>query len=804
VVFLEDNRAEIALEFFPPAPLFAEPEANWVALKTVLQQGVPERERARIIVSALAGDDTPIQHYLNVATDHHPLLEEIARVKAEHLENQRRAGGITSWRFFLTCTISSFKKRTKGLAFSPDELRSALDAAHSLRTKLVSSLTHAGFEPRALEDQEVFNLVWRYLNPGLVPAIPPKFKPFTARAGYLPDAELQKHPVHHATFTRQVANSSVDNSDPNHLIVGDRFVKAISFCNIPTETNPGCLRKLMEGSSQSGQAFHLIIDFRHEPQGPKIRKLEGQVRRYYAAANATNMPPNPQAEVALEETKQVLQNLTRSGDHVYTAAVTAIISARSLATLEHAKTEVTSAFSAYSGSLPVNGPYQTLASYFSSVPMGGGIGEFLFEAIESNAADLIPPVAPWKGHSRPVMLLKSRWGSFLGIDTFDPSLSNYNGFVAARSGHGKTFFNQTHIASLRRIGTEIFIVDQKQDYGPLVEAFGGKTIAFGPSSGVSINIFDLDAGETTPSDTKRDLLYTILRQMVGSSPDARDAPIEKAILMDNIPKVYARARPGEPVTLSDYRRALLTTQELAGTRMEENEQRIARSLATRLHPWTRDFPLGKMFDAPSNVSLEDDLLYFEISAIKDDAELTGVAMLLISDIIWRRAMRDRSRPSMALLEEFWGMLQTPEARTLAEKLFRLARTYRLAAWATSQSLKDAQAIPALLNCTSFFYIGKLLADEADTLLPSVLNLGPSVLEEYHSLKQERGKFSEWLVIVETQQGKVGDVVRIEPNPFEYWLYTTNGTETKRRDNAKVKYGSVVRAVRRIVEEDAHG
>jgi conjugal transfer ATP-binding protein TraC len=400
--------------------------------------------------------------------------------------------------------------------------------------------------------------------------------------------------------------------------------------------------------------------------------------------------------------------------------------------------------------------------------------------------------------------LKSRWGSFLGIDTFDPSLSNYNGFVAARSGHGKTFFNQTHIASLRRIGTEIFIVDQKQDYGPLVEAFGGKTIAFGPSSGVSINIFDVDAGETTPTDTKRDLLYNILRQMVGASPDARDAPIEKAILMDNIPKVYARARPGEPVTLSDYRRALLTTQELAGTRMEENEQRIARSLATRLHPWTRDFPLGKMFDNPSNVSLEDDLLYFEISAIKDDAELTGVAMLLISDIIWRRAMRDRSRPSMALLEEFWGMLQTPEARTLAEKLFRLARTYRLAAWATSQSLKDAQAIPALLNCTSFFYIGKLLADEADTLLPSVLNLGPSVLEEYHSLKKERGKYAEWLVIVETQQGKVGDVVRIEPNPFEYWLYTTTDTETKRRDNAKAKYGSVVRAVRSIVQEDVHG
>jgi conjugal transfer ATP-binding protein TraC len=804
VVFLEDNRLEIAIEFFPPAPLFATPNLNWVALKTVLQQGVPERERARIIVESLAGDDAPIRKYLDLATDHHALLEEIAEQRAAHLEAQRRAGRITNWRFFLTCTLSNFKKRTRGLGFSPDELRLVLDEAHGLRRRLVSSLSNAGLEPRALEDQEVFDLMWRYLNPGLVPATPPRFKPFNERAGYLNDTELRAHPIHHATLTRQVANSSVDNSDPNFLIVGDRFVKSISFCNVPTETHAGCLRRLMQDTSRTGQAFHLIIDYRHEPQGPKLRKLEGQVRRYFAAANATNMPPNPQAEVALEETREVLQNLTRSGDHVYTCAITAVMSARSLNALEAAKTEVTSAFSAYPGSLPVNGPYQTLASYFSCVPMGGGIGEFLFETVESNAADLVPPVAPWKGHDRPVMLLKSRWGSFLGIDTFDPSLTNYNGFIAARSGHGKTFLNQTHIASLRRIGAEIFIVDQKQDYGPLVEAFGGKTIAFAPDSGVAINIFDLERGDTTPSDTKRDLLYTVLRQMIGPSPDARDAPIEKAILMDNIPKVYARARPGEPVTLSDYRRALLTTQELGGARMEDDDRRIARSLATRLHPWTRDFPLGKMFDTPSNVSLEDDILYFDISSIQNDAELTGVAMLLISDIIWRRAMRDRRRPSMALLEEFWGMLRTPEARELAEKLFRLARTYNLAAWATSQSIKDAQAIPALLNCTTFFYIGKLVNEEATTTLPNTLKLGPSVLAEYESLTQRRGEYSEWLLIVETQAGRVGDVVRIEPNPFEYWLYTTEGPEIARRNAAKARHGSVVKAVRALVEENADG
>lgn len=270
VVFLEDGRMEVGLEVQPPSPLFASGAAlarAWPSLKALLRLGVPEGERARVLVEAVPADGEALRRYAAGTVTADPLLARLAEAKVALLEAERLGGHLLDWRCYLSCTLSPTAKRAKGSAFAPSELTEALARAHALRERLHNLLENAGYAPQPMASQEVFGLIWRYLNPGLVPARAPRFLPFEGRAGYLPAEALADLPdIQTPTLKRQLAASPVENSDPRHLVMGERYVATVAFQGMPDETETGMIRRVLERAA--GASFYLVLDYQHEPYGP--------------------------------------------------------------------------------------------------------------------------------------------------------------------------------------------------------------------------------------------------------------------------------------------------------------------------------------------------------------------------------------------------------------------------------------------------------------------------------------------------------------------------------------------------------
>lgn len=810
VVFLEDGRTEVGLEIRPPSPLFASSsvlEQTWLSLKTLLRLGVPEGERARVVVEAVPADGSALEQYLEDTSADDPLLTRLTHAKAEFLEGERLEGRLLEWRCYLSCTLGPARKRGKRLSFSPSEVEEALARAQALRERLVGLLENAGYSPRMLDSQATFDLIWRYLNPGLVPARPPRFLEFAARPGYLPPEALAELPdLQTPSLKRQLAASPVDNSDPRHLVVGERYLATLAFQGMPDETEAGMIRKVMQQAA--GASFYLVLDYAHEPHGPVLSALQTQARRFYALANSSG-PPDPSARVGLRETEAVLEHLTATGDHVFKTGIGVVLVGRSPGQLERLKEAVISAFSHFPGALPVTGAYQNYFQYFALLPFSGRLNEFAFKVLESNAADLLPPVAPWRGSERPVLLFRNRWGSLTQLDPFDPRSTNWNGLVVGGSGSGKTFFVQTFLAALLRQEADVLIVDRGYGYAPLVEALGGAVIAVEPGA-VSINPFDLPDGALEPDDEKKAFLMAVLRSMIPGGADAVAESVENALLTAAIEQTYARARSERRVEgqvrqhfagcrLSDLVRTLVTMEEIGDRPASANERDLARSLAVRLQSWTGETPFGQFVDRPTTVNPEARAVYYETTGLDRHPELRGVGILLIADLIWRRARRDPGRRKIAVFDEAWAMLKIAQAREFVVELYRRARRYNTAVYAVSQSLQDFAEVRGILQNTSSFFLGRLPGEDKE--VAEILGLPDSAQEAFRSLSGRRGRYAEFMAWIRREDRLEGDVIRVEASREEYWLFTTNPLEVERRSQAVREYGSLLKAVEALAKEE---
>lgn len=512
--------------------------------------------------------------------------------------------------------------------------------------------------------------------------------------------------------------------------------------------------------------------------------------------------------MGLRETEGVIEHMTATGDHVFRAGVGLVLVGRTPAQLEGLKEAVVSAFSHFPGSLPVTGAYQNFFQYFALLPYSGRANEFAFKMLESNAADLLPPVAPWRGSENPVLLFRNRWGSLTALDPFDPRSTNWNGLVVGGSGSGKTFFVQTLLAALLRQEADALIVDRGYGYAPLVEALGGAVIPVEPG-GVSINPFDLPEGELGPDDEKKAFLMAVLRSMIPGGQDAVAESVENALLTAAIEQTYARGRTERKVEgkvrqhfagcrLSDLVRTLVTVEEIGDRPASAGEREIARSLAIRLQSWTGETPLGQFVDRPTTVNPEAGVVYYETGGLDRYADLRGVGILLIADLIWRRAKRDPGRRKIAVFDEAWAMLKIGQAGEFMVELYRRARRYNTAVLAVSQSLQDFAEVRGILQNTGSFFLGRLPGE--DQAVAQALDLPESALEAFRSLSGRKGKYAEFMAWIRREDRMEGDVIRVEASPEEYWLFTTNPLEIERRDQAVREHGSLLNAIGALVKE----
>jgi len=160
-----------------------------------------------------------------------------------------------------------------------------------------------------------------------------------------------------------------------------------------------------------------------------------------------------------------------------------------------------------------------------------------------------------------------RRGQLALFDPYD-SPTNYNGFIVAEAGAGKSFVAQKLICDMRANGGRVWSIDQGRSQEKLCRVLGGQFIEFSEESDICLNPF------THVVDIKEDMdmLKAVITKMaapVDGLDDFRQAAIEAKILA-----AFSVAGHDSDITL------------VAEQCLNDKDMRI-RDIGTQLYPFTR-------------------------------------------------------------------------------------------------------------------------------------------------------------------------------------------------------------------------
>jgi len=378
-------------------------------------------------------------------------------------------------------------------------------------------------------------------------------------------------------------------------------------------------------------------------------------------------------------------------------------------------------------------------------------------------ADFLPLFGEWSGHEVPHMLVRQKSGGLFGFDPFSGTLSNNNQIVSGSSGAGKSVLVGLMVAQMLKLRPKVFILDIGGSYRRLVESLGGQYIELGLTSDLSINPLSKEGiadGNTEALDQKIKFVVSLVEIMTKETQASSLGRLERAEVEKCVRSVLSAS---SEQTLSDLRNVLLEHPE-------KEIQRVGKILSL----WCGDAPYGKFVDRPTTISLESELICFDLKMLENLPDLQSVCLFIITDLIWREVQRDRTKMKFTVFDECWKLLESEEGADFIASVFRTYRKYRASAIAISQTMDDfarSKVAPAIMANSSVKWVLKQRGADPESL-KQILQLSEREMELIRNLQSEKGKFSEVFLMAEDRR----QVLRIEATPLEYWLVTTDSKD----------------------------
>lgn len=761
-----------------------------------LHSGVIEKERLRLIIEINSMRPTLLNKFKEDITSRNPIAKEMANERFAMLEKKRRASQIVEYRVFLTCSYSA-KKRKPNTAFLPEEFAEAKEAIEDMLYKIMASLDKGNLNPRRMTHQEMFELMWRFLNPDRQLSNAPLWQP---QETYLPKEFLERHrAAAPLTLRAQVVETSLRRRS-NSLVLGDSKLGVVSLRSLPINfTYIGMLKHLL----QLPHNFWIVSDFVHLPYAKELRQIRTRLRRLESAigdgsAGVISDSVDPDLAEGKEQLEAAFSHTVRTGEKIYNIGSSVIVIEKDDKKLSESLRDVQDAFDYWQGTKSLREVWGLKEQFFKLLPFSGEVNERLTEGTEANAADMFPFEGPWLG-KHPSLIFGNRWDSLTAIDPFDKDQDNYNGIIIGGSGTGKTFLAQIIISQLLKEDAEVMIVDRGYGYAPLVELFGGTIIPIEPKSGISINPFDLPEGCSEPNDEKKAFIMAVLKAMLSRANDGSLEATKDAIITAAIEQTYQRATTEERsetgtekiyqgARLSDLVTTLTTLEQIGERAITNNQKAIAEDIALQLQRWTGDSPFGQFIDRETTVNPNASIVYYETTGLDKYSDLIGPAMLLMTEQIWKKVQANPTRRKIVVFDEAWSILKIPEAAHFMVELYRRFRRYHAAVYSVTQSLADFMTEQArgILQNTTTHYLLRLPGE--DKLIQELFHLTDSAMNKYRKLSSRKGQYSEMLTWIREQQGPKGDIVIVQPTPLEYWAFTTQAKEMALRKETAAEKG----------------
>ncbi|ECY2102068.1 TraC family protein [Campylobacter jejuni] len=422
----------------------------------------------------------------------------------------------------------------------------------------------------------------------------------------------------------------------------------------------------------------------------------------------------------------------------------------------------------------------------ASLPMGIN-KEYMFDItakyrsmFPDQISQFIPLEADFKLNI-PNLILFSRRAQIAGLDLF-VSNSNYNAYLVATSGAGKSvLLNMLAFNSYAR-NDRIFIIDQDNSFSKLCDTIDGQYLALDPLQPISFNPFSglkNNDRESFMDDLNylSDLIY-----MLGSSKNQDRALEDEKLIKAKTQAIMEELflSKGNTMEVTDIR------DELA----KVDDQRF-RDFADQLRPFCKEGIYGKYFNGPCEFNIEKEFIVTEFKGLEGHNDLRDpLIMLLIYHINQLMYMSsDRKSRIQIIIDEAHRFLgKNPKMDDFIEQAYRRARKYDASVIIATQGFDDiynakdgglSRAGTVIINNSAYKIFMKQTETSVNMLIKSeVFSLSETDKEILRSIRTLKGEYSE-LFLMTPDDVKLP--YRLVMDKYFYYLTTTDP-----KDKAKIK------------------
>jgi conjugal transfer ATP-binding protein TraC len=425
---------------------------------------------------------------------------------------------------------------------------------------------------------------------------------------------------------------------------------------------------------------------------------------------------------------------------------------------------------------------------------------------------VIPIQADYFGTGSYALLFKGRKGQVIGIDLFAKGASNYNWYVAAPTGKGKSFFVNYLVYNYFAEGVKIRIIDIGGSYKKLVHMLGGKFIDFEPGANISLNPFSNIREPEYDLPVVAAVILQMIRSQTGTFPTEKIETVWN-IIRGAVNFAYRKFGTDASVDivyeyLVDFPKYSEEYEELCEEGKEvclEDFKLITSHLAFNLRKFTSEGVYGKWFYGRSNLDFsQDQLVVLELEALKPQRDLYSVVVLQVLNMATMDLyLSDRKNPRLVIFDEAWQFLQDNELyQKIIEEGYRRARKYGGSFGIITQSILDLEQFGGVgkvinANCEFKFFLES--SDFQAAKRAGLIDYDDFTMHILNTLKYNAPKYSE--IFVHSDTFGCG-IVRLVVDRYSYYLFTTKPDEVAEIERmVKEEELTYEEAIQRMVERE---
>jgi type IV secretory pathway VirB4 component len=667
----------------------------------------------------------------------------------------------------------------------------------------VAQLAGCGMIARPINALEYFQMLYRDLNPiaaenksnELPIPIRPKTQPLppTVRKVF-PDMEP-------ATIRQQLTESLYDFHNSDYIVINDisqineetgetksKYYRTLYMNRLPERTGPLWLLPILRLNCEWRMNIYAHkLDkelFRKRMQ----RKQSQSTANTYQGFLGPRSAPNQEEAEKAQEAASIGSELYTSNLEVFNYAIYFTVSADNFEDLNRNTELMRSAAPQCRGARFVVGFHEQKQLFIGSLP---GLG---IDVTRRGKAVRTPTLR----NSFPFVHAKlgSESGDWIGfsketlepvfLNPYDEKLPNALCIVFGQPGEGKSMVAQQIIQLKALAGAKVVIVDRSGSYKMLTEVYDDVSyIKLGPDGSVCINLYDLppvgpNEKPIDPANPPESHIIKILNfhsVMLGERGEQSMTKDEKPVLMQGIQAIYREAASKNTLPIESDLVAWLTQESINSKGSRRGE--VCEDLANRLSLYCKGAIFGRLFDGPTSIAKDAQILVFDTSDLSHDKTLEAVVTLFVSDFVLRRAAQHKmeqlakGKPARFVfcIDELWRLLRYEGGKTLVEDASRTSRHLGLLFIGISQELGDLLRDDRARNLASNSAIKIILGNDPSNfdLIRDACGLTPQEMSSIGHLTRKNREYSEaFLIYHKMSRG----VVKLLVPRFMYWVATT--------------------------------